>query len=637
MTYPTVAVTVVLGELGGPTLPGIDISVRLSQDDRYKGFVLSEITRRGVTDAAGSVVFNLFPNNPTTGLGTTGSVYIFEATVMGKPWRVLAQIPNAPCNLHDVAAVPTSLGSSSGAGLPIGSFQFNAGNGALAGAAGLSWDSTNSAITALKVGFGAPLIASAPLLNAQQTWNNAAVAFTADRLNIVDTASAAGSLLMDRQVNGVSVFSVRKDGGLSFNRALINGATDDGVTALQVNGTIRAGSSNVNGYTMLVSGDAGHSGRAEFFSAAAVRQGYIGYSTTTGATDTGTLRYIAGVHAFTGSLSVAGTVVTNVGVSGIYAGTNTGVPYLVVVNSGGAVNERVWDNSSSGTALLFRALNDAGTVAGTWAAINRSGTTITSIALAGRNLINGATDDGVTALQVNGTIRAGSSNVNGYTTLVPGDASHSGRAEFFSAAAVRQGYIGYSTTTGTTDTGTLSYIAGVHAFLAGRNLINGATDDGVTALQVNGAAKISVTAASAYATHSVNNLAATGYSQLVLNANLASAASFLALQHAPGLFSKISNNSTDAIQIAPNGSVVASFTTTGLAVTGVLTATSTVSATGAILTAVAPTAAAAQIAIGSTTATTVGAADAGAALPATPTGYWIINVAGTAQKVPYYN
>ena len=25
-----------------------------------------------------------------------------------------------------------------------------------------------------------------------------------------------------------------------------------------------------------------------------------------------------------------------------------------------------------------------------------------------------------------------------------------------------------------------------------------------------------------------------------------------------------------------------------------------------------------------------------AAIPANPTGYWIINVAGTAQKVPYY-
>jgi hypothetical protein len=44
----------------------------------------------------------------------------------------------------------------------------------------------------------------------------------------------------------------------------------------------------------------------------------------------------------------------------------------------------------------------------------------------------------------------------------------------------------------------------------------------------------------------------------------------------------------------------------------------------------------AQIGLGSTTASTVGAAGGASALPATPTGYWIINVAGTNFKVPYY-
>jgi hypothetical protein len=48
-------------------------------------------------------------------------------------------------------------------------------------------------------------------------------------------------------------------------------------------------------------------------------------------------------------------------------------------------------------------------------------------------------------------------------------------------------------------------------------------------------------------------------------------------------------------------------------------------------------AAANAVAWGGTTGTTVGAAGAAAALPATPTGYININVAGTAQKIPYYN
>jgi len=54
-----------------------------------------------------------------------------------------------------------------------------------------------------------------------------------------------------------------------------------------------------------------------------------------------------------------------------------------------------------------------------------------------------------------------------------------------------------------------------------------------------------------------------------------------------------------------------------------------------ILVAAAPTVAAAQVGIGSTTS---GTATAGAAtLPANPVGFWIINVAGTTMKVPYYN
>ncbi len=46
------------------------------------------------------------------------------------------------------------------------------------------------------------------------TWSAAAVAFTALKIDITDTASAAGSLLQDWQVGGASQFSVRKDGAL---------------------------------------------------------------------------------------------------------------------------------------------------------------------------------------------------------------------------------------------------------------------------------------------------------------------------------------------------------------------------------------------------------------------------------------
>lgn len=47
-------------------------------------------------------------------------------------------------------------------------------------------------------------------------WANGATTFTAIKMNVTDTASAAGSLLLDMQVGGVSRFSVNKASGISF-------------------------------------------------------------------------------------------------------------------------------------------------------------------------------------------------------------------------------------------------------------------------------------------------------------------------------------------------------------------------------------------------------------------------------------
>lgn len=59
---------------------------------------------------------------------------------------------------------------------------------------------------------GATITADAPVLNLAQTWNAGGVTFTGLKLNVTDTASAAGSLLMDWQVGGTSQFSVSKGG-----------------------------------------------------------------------------------------------------------------------------------------------------------------------------------------------------------------------------------------------------------------------------------------------------------------------------------------------------------------------------------------------------------------------------------------
>ncbi len=56
------------------------------------------------------------------------------------------------------------------------------------------------------------LVLDAPALELSQTWNNAAVLFTALKLNVTDSASNAASLLCDLQANGISKFAVDKTG-----------------------------------------------------------------------------------------------------------------------------------------------------------------------------------------------------------------------------------------------------------------------------------------------------------------------------------------------------------------------------------------------------------------------------------------
>lgn len=46
------------------------------------------------------------------------------------------------------------------------------------------------------------------------TWNAGGTTFTAIKMDVLDTASAAGSLLMDLQVGGSSRFNVNKSGGI---------------------------------------------------------------------------------------------------------------------------------------------------------------------------------------------------------------------------------------------------------------------------------------------------------------------------------------------------------------------------------------------------------------------------------------
>jgi len=63
-----------------------------------------------------------------------------------------------------------------------------------------------------------------PILDLSVTWN-AAVTFTAIKLNVTDTSSNAGSLLADLQVGGSSKFSVDKDGDITGTTLALNAAS----------------------------------------------------------------------------------------------------------------------------------------------------------------------------------------------------------------------------------------------------------------------------------------------------------------------------------------------------------------------------------------------------------------------------
>ena len=69
------------------------------------------------------------------------------------------------------------------------------------------------------------LTASKPMISQTATWNNGAVTFVNFFSNVTDTASVAGSLLMDLQVNAVSKFKIDKAGSVTFTGGFTLGAS----------------------------------------------------------------------------------------------------------------------------------------------------------------------------------------------------------------------------------------------------------------------------------------------------------------------------------------------------------------------------------------------------------------------------
>lgn len=103
MAIPTVAVTVKLRAPDNTPYEGVIVRAKLDKPDFYQGIVVADDVQ-ATTDANGDAVLNVFPNHPSTGLGTTGSVYTFSARPPGaRAISIEAQVPNTACNLDTIA------------------------------------------------------------------------------------------------------------------------------------------------------------------------------------------------------------------------------------------------------------------------------------------------------------------------------------------------------------------------------------------------------------------------------------------------------------------------------------------------------------------------------------------------------
>jgi fibronectin-binding autotransporter adhesin len=120
-----------------------------------------------------------------------------------------------------------SLGSVGGTAAAGSTTQLEYNNaGVLGGTAGLTWNSTNDALTlatianptasALTLTGGTAQTTNQPALNITQTWNNASGNFTGILENITNTTSIGTSKLIDLQVNGTSEFKVDEGGNVSI-------------------------------------------------------------------------------------------------------------------------------------------------------------------------------------------------------------------------------------------------------------------------------------------------------------------------------------------------------------------------------------------------------------------------------------
>lgn len=180
------------------------------------------------------------------------------------------------------------------------------------------------------------------------TWNNAVTSFNGIKLNVTDTASAAGSKLVDVQIGGVSKFTVGKTGTITAT-GIVESTTGgfrfpDGTTqttASVSSGTVTSvtGTGTVSGLTLT--GSITTSGSLTLGGTLALTSGnvtsalgFTPYNATNPAGYTANVGTVTSVNLTAGTgVSVSGGPITS---SGAITVTNTAPDQVVSLTGGGA-------------------------------------------------------------------------------------------------------------------------------------------------------------------------------------------------------------------------------------------------------------------------------------------------------------
>ena len=138
-----------------------------------------------------------------------------KATPTVADWLLLSDTAAA----GELKKIAWTAGGGPGGGAPGGSateLQYRIDGSTFGAMAGTVWDNTNRSLTMT----GVAVTTSKPVLDLSQEWNAGGVAFTGLKFNVTNTASAAGSMLLDCQVGGATRAGFHKDGHVVVSPAV---------------------------------------------------------------------------------------------------------------------------------------------------------------------------------------------------------------------------------------------------------------------------------------------------------------------------------------------------------------------------------------------------------------------------------